>query len=215
MGGFNDLTGQRFNRLVAQKRDPLTPIGSRRIKWICQCDCGKIVSVCSSDLVTGHTGSCGCYQKSQASSFLTSIKSKNANFHLTKTKAYRSWRAMMNRCYSPINKYYAYYGGRGIKVSTAWHNYHKFYEDMGDPNPDQTLDRINCNQDYSKENCRWATMREQSNNRRSNLKINYQGTRYSGKQFSIQFGIEYQLVRKLYKEGLSGEDMINFQNNMI
>ena len=213
MPRLKDLTGKCFNRLTVLKRDANTPIGSRRVKWICKCACGKVISVVSSDLISGHTGSCGCFQKSQASTFLSKIRSKNSNFHLTKTKAYRCWRAMMSRCYHPTNKYFNYYGGRGIKVTPSWHSYQQFHKDMGDPKSNQTLDRINCEGDYSKENCRWATMKEQNNNRRSNLTIYVNGIKYSAKQFSSQFNISYSVVRRLYKEGLSGEEILKIATN--
>lgn len=83
---------------------------------------------------------------------------------------------------------------------------------MGDPEPNQTLDRIDCDGDYSKENCRWATMEEQNNNRRSNLAIYVNGIRYSAKQFSAKFNISYSVVRKLYRKGLSGEEILNKHN---
>lgn len=206
---MKDLTGRRFNRLTVIKRDLNPQQGRVRTKWICKCDCGKIISVVSTDLLRGHTQSCGCYQKSQASKSLTEIKSRNPNFHKTKTKAYRIWRGMLRRCNNPKTPFYFYYGGRGIKVCKRWLEYDCFLADMGEPGKQDTLDRIDTNGDYCPENCRWVTMQEQCNNRNSNLTIWYNGKKYTGIQFSKEFDIPYYYVCALYKKGMSGDNIIN------
>lgn len=209
MSKMKDLTGRRFNRLTVIKRDLNPQQGRARTKWICKCDCGKIISVVSTDLLRGHTQSCGCYQKSQASKSLTEIKSRNPNFHKTKTKAYRIWRGMLRRCNNPKTPFYFYYGGRGIKVCKRWLEYDCFLADMGEPGKQDTLDRIDTNGDYCPENCRWVTMQEQCNNRNSNLTIWYNGKKYTGIQFSKEFDIPYYYVCALYKKGMSGDNIIN------
>lgn len=85
---------------------------------------------------------------------------------LYKHISYRCWANMMQRCYDPNSNRYQYYGGRGITVCERWHNSRNFIEDMGARNPGETLDRIDSNLGYFKENCRWATKAQQSQNRR-------------------------------------------------
>lgn len=209
MSKMKNLTGFRFNKLTVIERDLSQQKGRVRTKWLCKCDCGNIISVVSTDLLRGHTQSCGCYHKSQASKSLTEIKSRSPNFHKSKTRAYRIWHGMMRRCNNPKAKFYFYYGGRGIKVCKRWHEYDAFLADMGEPGQQDTLDRIDSNGDYCPKNCRWATMQEQCNNRRGNLIIWYNGKKYSGSQFAKEFDIPYYYVRALYKRGMSGENIIN------
>lgn len=208
MSKMNDLTGQRFNRLSVIERDLTPQKGRKRAKWLCKCDCGKIISAVSTDLLRGHTQSCGCYQKSQASKSLTEIKRKSPRFHKSKTKAYRIWHGMMRRCNNPATKFYSYYGGRGIKVCERWHDYDAFIEDMGEPGLQDTLDRIDPDGNYCPENCRWATMQEQNNNRRSTHFICYNDHTYSCKQFANEFGLSYYYVCGLYKRGLTGDKIL-------
>ena len=86
---------------------------------------------------------------------------------LSNTKEYRTWISMKERCLNPNHRSYSYYGGRGILVCPEWINsFKKFYEDMGEKPKGLTLDRINNNHSYSKENCRWATYHTQALNKR-------------------------------------------------
>ena len=207
-----DLTGKRFGKLKVIKRD-LTPNKKKSAKWICQCDCGTVVSVIGTDLRSGHTKSCGCYHKEQASRFLRSLKSKSVNFHKSKTKSYRIWHGMMRRCYNEKTAFFEHYGGRGIRVCERWHQYHNFLADMGEAGPLDTLNRIDCNGDYQPSNCRWATMKEQASNRRSTIKIEYEGNIYSLKQFARHYHISYYYVRAFYHRGLTPQQIIKLLEN--
>jgi len=86
----------------------------------------------------------------------------------SETPTHRTWRAMRARCNNPNNQDYALYGGRGIKVCQRWDSYAAFLEDMGERPEGMTLDRIDPNGDYTRDNCRWATALDQRHNRRVN-----------------------------------------------
>lgn len=151
MPKFIDRTGQRFGKLIALDRAGYTK--TKKILWRCKCDCGKetLVDICS--LVTGNTVSCGCYLKERIT--------KHGGW---KKSSYNTWRAMMRRCHNPQDKDYRKYGAVGVSVCPEWHDYTKFAADMGEPEGTQTLDRIDPYGNYTKENCRWASLPVQARN---------------------------------------------------
>ena len=86
----------------------------------------------------------------------------------TKHPLYSTWENMIARCYNPNHPQFHYWGGRGIKVCDTWrYSFDQFYLDMGDkPNPTYSIDRVDNNKNYDKDNCRWASKSEQVQNRR-------------------------------------------------
>ena len=153
MGNFVDLTKRKFGRLAVLERVPNCADG--HAKWKCVCDCGNIVTVSGVSLRMGSTQSCGCYKTE-----------RNTSHGKSNSHEYRIWAHMLQRCSNKKAKSYKDYGGRGITVCRGWHKFSNFYEDMKDCPEGLTLERINNNLGYCKENCKWATRTEQQRNQR-------------------------------------------------
>ena len=117
---------------------------------------------------------------------------------------YKVWIGMRNRCNSKKHKAYSYYGGRGISVSKEWDSFKTFIEDMGRRPEGCSLDRIDPNGNYCKENCRWATKIQQANNTRDNRKIPWNGKIYGIRELSEFCGVSQKLLAKrLFERGWS------------
>ncbi len=153
-----DIAGSRFGRLLARR--PVGRDAQNVVRWECECDCGRIVSVRKTALISGATKSCGCYSREQTSKRLLVHGG-------TGTAAHKAWRHMMQRCNNPKHHAYSYYGGRGICVCPAWLDYSVFVRDMGEPAKGETLDRINPDGNYEPSNCRWTSRLVQARNQRA------------------------------------------------
>ncbi len=114
------------------------------------------------------------------------------------TDEYRSWRSMIQRCTNPNNDAYGRYGGAGIRICDRWrHSFPNFLADMGPrPNRDYCIERINNSDGYYPENCRWATMKDQSNNRRTNRLIEHNGLVLTVAQWGARIGMQGQTIAK-------------------
>lgn len=165
---FIDLTGNTYGRLVVinfSHKD-----GRGKTFWSCKCKCGNTKDVYSDKLKTGHTMSCGCIRREL-------IRTHNES----KTRFYRIWHSAKSRCGREKNYI-------SVSFSKAWIKYEKFKEDMYDEyikhvnvygEKNTTIDRINNNGDYCKENCRWATIKEQNNNMNKTRFIIHDGVKES------------------------------------
>lgn len=181
-----DRTGQRFGRLVVLERGP-KPQSKKdtNARWLCQCDCGKTSIVYGQDLKRGKVVSCGCWNAE-----------KREKHGMSRTHVNGVWRQMLDRCRNPKNPSYSDYGGRGITVSESWQEFENFFADMGDRPKGYTIERIDNNAGYSKENCRWATYSEQLNNRRTSRMIEFNGKSQTIAEWSEETGINWHTLRQ-------------------
>lgn len=124
---------------------------------------------------------------------------------ISKSPEYRTWIGIKNRCYNTNEPAYPYYGGRGIAVSDEWHNFDNFIRDMGQKPKSLTLERIDNNKGYSKENCKWATRETQANNRRNNRLFTFNGETKTISQWAKYVGMSPPFVFNRIHKGWSEE----------
>lgn len=188
-----DYVGKRFGRLVVIRRTDKRYSDGQYYREV-QCDCGNRKLVLISNLTSGHTTSCGC--------FATELITKHG---MGRTRTYRIWAGILERCNNPNKKAYPLYGGRGISVCDEWYDFRNFYADMGECPDGLTIDRIDNDGNYEPSNCRWATYSQQANNRRSTVILEYNGKKMSLKEWSIELGISYKAIVHRYQRGWSVE----------
>lgn len=121
---------------------------------------------------------------------------------MPRSRAYRIWSGVIRRCADTKCRIYKYYGGRGIRVCARWRKFENFLADMGEPTADATIDRKNSNGNYTPANCRWATMKEQQNNRRDNRRIRFGGKVMTLTQWAeTATGLSVQTLWRRLNEG--------------
>ena len=200
------MEGRQFGRLlVLHRAEPPVRTERSRLYWLCECQCGNRVIVRGTQLRRGMTRSCGCLRDD----------ARKGNQHARKhglwaTPEWQAWSSMRRRCYEPGTTGYERYGGRGIKVCERWRYFFEdFLADMGPrPSPKHSLDRINVDGDYEPGNCRWATSKEQNQNRRSNRSLTFNGETLLMSQWAERIGISKELLHYRLKAGWSVEQAL-------
>ncbi len=177
-----DLYNQKFGRLTAISLVD----GTGKRKWLCQCECGKSVIVLQGNLTRSHTLSCGCLKQEIVRSGAHTVHGQSH------TRLYSIWKGMRKRCYNQNASNYPRYGGRGITICSEWlesfEHFHAWAMQNGYAD-DLSIDRMDVNGNYSPENCRFATAKRQSNNRRSNRVIVCNGISKTVAEWSVTTGV--------------------------
>jgi hypothetical protein len=198
MPAFKDLSGMKFGRLTAVSRAGNARSGGTR--WHCRCDCGGSSTPLAAALKSGNSTTCGC------GVIESTVLRSTAHGELVGGKhspEYRTWWAAITRCENVNSAKYAIYGGRGIRICSGWRSdFAKFRSDMGKkPSAQHSIDRVNNDAGYdcgrcvdclsrgAPPNCRWATLAEQSDNRRTNVWVEFRGETKTLTQWADGLGI--------------------------
>lgn len=198
-----NLVGSKFNKLTVTEFAGLD--ARRNSRWLCRCECGKTVTHTGCNLKKGTLKTCGCEQHK-----------KRVATRVEDHPDFSVFSGMLARCYTPGDPTYQRYGARGIKVCDRWREggFWVFLGDMGPrPTPDHSIDRYpDTNGDYTPENCRWATPKQQANNRRTNKLLTYRGETKTMKEWADVLGINYQTLKARCRRGWLIEDMMTAES---
>lgn len=187
--------GSRHGRwtVLSEARRRETPSGTLKRYWHCLCDCGTSTEVNQAHLTSGRSQSCGCRK--------AELAAQQKHVHgASKTPIHEVWVQMLQRCKNPNNKSYPRYGGRGIRVCDAWHDFAQFQADMGPTyQPGLTLDRRENDGNYEVGNCRWVTNTVNCRNQSKTVFVEWQGEKISlcelGERFGVKKNTAYQRHR--------------------
>lgn len=197
----NRLVGQRFGRLVVVAPSDRKKKSSKEIIWECACDCGNTTYVATGNLQSGTTKSCGCLAKELA-------EKRKKPEDASRDRIRIIYDGMKRRCYNPKNQKYRDYGGRGIVVCDEWlgnNGFQNFYDwSMNNGYGDAlSIDRVDVNGNYEPSNCRWATAKQQANNTRTNVYVDYNGEHLTLTAVWEKYctcGISYKQLQTRYRK---------------
>lgn len=192
-----DLTGKRFNLWIVVSR---AQNKNGRIYWNCRCECGTERPVLGQNLVNGTAKSCGCLNRLLASKRMKQMSHRD---YETGTRLYEIWKNMKARC-SPRDTTGRYYS-RGIRVCDEWKNNYAAFMNWAIQNGytnELTIDRINNDKGYYPENCRWATYKEQGNNKSTNRHIVFNGVKKTMSQWADELNLSYSTIKYRVNNGL-------------
>lgn len=196
-----DMTGKSFGKITVIER--ATDYAETPVKWLCLCECGNKIIVPGGRLRNGSSKSCGC-------SRYEFVAKAQRTHGMSKTRIYKTWSHMIERCTCKTHKQYPYYGGRGITVHNEWLDFTAFYNWAIENGytEELTIDRIDVNGNYEPSNCRWADRYTQQNNMRRTIKITIDGVTQSLSDWSRQTGISKGTLDGRYRKGERGKELI-------
>ena len=208
--------GEKFGRLTIIREKKYK--NSKHLTVVCVCECGNIKEIRKSHVISGETLSCGCFASERARETINKIretriispearirmggKTQFKKTHGMKgTKTYSVWSSMKARCYTKSCGSYKSYGARGIRVCDAWISFEGFFKDMGEATEGKSIDRIDNNGNYSKDNCRWADAKTQQRNKRTNIFLTIDGVSKTIAEWSELTGIKRDTISKRLQYG--------------
>ena len=204
-----DITGMKSGMLTAITKTGYgtDKDGKRFALWLCKCDCGGEKIVKQHTFVSGGVKSCGCLRNMDYNNIIRHGKSR--------TRIYRAHNSMKQRCYNPKDQHYPDYGARGIKVCEYWlgkDGFLNFYVwSMQNGYADNlTIDRIDVNGNYEPENCRWATVEQQVNNRRCTKRYDVNGETLLMKEITKKYHISESTLRIRMNKGMTMQEAIDY-----
>lgn len=196
MSSRKNLVGQVFGRWLVLSFSHLSKTGAGY--WNCQCSCGELKKCRSGHLISKVSQSCGCLRTEQ--------KTKHS---MCNTTEYHIWEAIKHRCLNKNDLNYRHYGGRGITICEQWMDFIGFYEDMGNrPTKSHSIDRINNDGNYEKNNCRWATRKEQMSNTSCNAFVEWEGKKVRRLELVKRYNLTTEALRKRLSRGWSLEEAL-------
>ena len=190
MGAVIDMTGQKFGKITVIKR--MGSSTDNRATWECICECGTVKTIIGKELREGKIISCGCAKKER-------IGDMRRTHGKSQKRIYKIWQGVKKRCLNQNFKQFKDYGGRGITVCKEWEDdFQSFYRwsVRNGYNSLLTIDRIDNNGNYSPDNCRWIARNKQNLNKRTNIKISYDGDVYALVELSKKLGVSRHILRK-------------------
>lgn len=199
---FEDISGRSYGRWKVLNRVKSTR--KNAIKWLCECSCENKTTreILGSTLKNGTSKSCGCMQKEEG-----------LTHNLSKTRIYRIRMMMIQRCYNPVSTDYTNYGQRGIRICDDWLgdsgfiNFNKWANENG-YDKELSIDRIDVNGNYEPDNCKWATDKEQGNNRRTSVFIEFDGVTKTMAQWEEFYELTTDIIGHRMRKGMTGKDLI-------
>ena len=194
-----DITNVRFGDLVAIKlvEPKVSACGNKYRQWLCRCDCGKEKIILQSNLMGGHTKSCGC-------------KEHLRSHGMSRDRIYTTWHAMKARCTNPNLPVYKHYGGRGISYCKEWEKFELFYKWAKQSGYEEnlTLERIDVNKGYEPSNCTWIPLSKQSLNKRNNVFVTANGETHTISEWSRITQISYTTLFNRVKRNCSEKEFL-------
>lgn len=200
---FKDLSGKKFGRLTVIEHKGSDK--KNQSLWRCVCDCGNEHITTGHQLIRGACKSCGCLKNELSSERLK----KHGG---SRSRLYRIYEAMKQRCYNENHNHYKNYGGRGISVCDEWKNSFEAFQRWAihnGYNENLTIDRININGNYDPQNCRWITNFEQQQNRTNSHIVKYKGEKFTISQLARKSNMKPNVIERRLKSGWDIETAIN------
>jgi hypothetical protein len=190
-----DITGKAYGKLTVVQY--LRQSKHRHSIWECKCECGNFTEKTINSLNSGKVKSCSCYRRD------------NSKYNgMSAKREYNIWQHMINRCENHKSNNYYRYGGAGITVCERWHDFVLFLEDMGDsPSKNHSIDRIDGELGYFKENCKWATAKTQARNTKRNRIIEIDGIKRCLAEWVEIYGVRYNVALSRVHRGWVGESI--------